>query len=159
MSSYYDAVKMGRAMGWEPLFGVVNKLAIVGWLALLLAPILPRLADLIASYVVPLLLSVAYGGLILAFWSGAEGGFDSLANVMRLFGRPEIALAGWLHYLAFDLFIGAWEVRTARDERIAFALVVPCLALTFLFGPIGYLAFQGLRGARALMPISRPVNA
>lgn len=79
----------------------------------------------------------------------APGGFDSLPNVMLLFTKPEIALAGWIHYLAFDLFVGAWEVRTARAERIPFPLVVPCLALTFLFGPAGYLAFSTLRAARA----------
>ena len=63
--------------------------------------------------------------------------------------KAESALAGWTHYLAFDLFIGAWEVRTARAERIPFLAVVPCLALTFLFGPAGYLAFSALRAARA----------
>lgn len=68
---------------------------------------------------------------------------------MQLFTQPEIALAGWVHYLAFDLLIGAWEVRTARAERIPFLVVIPCLALTFLFGPAGYLAFTALRAARA----------
>ena len=66
-----------------------------------------------------------------------------------LFTSPEIALAGWIHYLAFDLFVGAWEVRTARREGIAFLLVLPCLALTFLFGPAGFLVFSMLRAARA----------
>ena len=68
---------------------------------------------------------------------------------MALFTMPEIALAGWIHYLAFDLLVGAWEVRTARREGIAFLLVLPCLALTFLFGPAGFLAFSALRAARA----------
>ena len=67
---------------------------------------------------------------------------------MALFTMPEIALAGWIHYLAFDLLVGAWEVRTARREGIAFLLVLPCLALTFLFGPAGFLAFSALRAAR-----------
>jgi hypothetical protein len=97
------------------------------------------------------LLAIAYSGIVLAYWSGAKGGFDSLPNVMLLFTQPEIALAGWIHYLAFDLLIGGWQVRTARAERIPFLLVIPCLALTFLFGPAGYLAFSGLRAARAAM--------
>ena len=69
---------------------------------------------------------------------------------MALFTNPEIALAGWLHYLAFDLLIGAWEVRTARREAIPHLLVLPCLALTFLFGPAGFLPFLALRAARRL---------
>jgi len=96
------------------------------------------------------ILALAYFGLILAFWTRAEGGFDSLGAVMRFFEQPEIALAGWLHYLAFDLLIGAWQVRIAQGERLSFVLVLPCLALTFLFGPIGYLVFLAVRTARSI---------
>jgi hypothetical protein len=64
-----------------------------------------------------------------------------------------LLLAGWLHYLAFDLFVGAWEVRTARAAAIPFLLVVPCLGLTFLFGPAGLLAFLVLAASfRAARP-------
>jgi hypothetical protein len=136
----------------EDIFRICNMTAMAGWLGLLASPFVPKLADRVAGLAVPSLLAVAYAGLVLAFWSGAEGGFDTLANVMRLFTQPEIALAGWIHYLAFDLFVGAWEVRTARAERIPFLLVVPCLALTFLFGPAGFLAFTALRAARAAIP-------
>lgn len=73
---------------------------------------------------------------MLAFWSSASGGFDS-AEVQTLPSQPQIALAGWLHYLAFDLFVGAWEARTARAEGIPHWAVIPCLILTFLFGPAG----------------------
>ena len=69
---------------------------------------------------------------------------------MALFTSPEIALAGWVHYLAFDLLVGAWEVRTARREAIPHLLVLPCLVLTFLFGPAGFLLFLGIRAARRL---------
>ena len=136
----------------DDLFRICNMMAMAGWLALLASPFFPKVSNRIAALVIPVLLAVAYAGLILAFWSGAEGGFDSLPNVMRLFTQPEIALAGWIHYLAFDLIIGAWEVRTARAERIPFLAVVPCLALTFLFGPAGFLAFTALRAARAAIP-------
>ena len=98
------------------------------------------LADRIAGLAIPALLAVAYTGLVLAFWSSAKGGFDSLDNVAALFQTRELLLAGWIHYLAFDLFVGAWIVRTARQAGVAFWLVVPCLALTFLFGPAGFLA-------------------
>ena len=136
----------------DNIFQISNMMAMAGWLALLASPLFPKTADRVAAIVIPVLLAIAYAGLVLAFWSGAEGGFDSLPNVMRLFTQPEIALSGWIHYLAFDLFVGAWEVRTARAERIPFLAVVPCLALTFLFGPAGFLAFTALRAARAAIP-------
>ncbi len=136
------------------LFQLTGPLAILGWLALALAPVAPRLTDAIASLMIPSLLSVGYTALILVHWSTAPGGFDSLAEVMALFTDPGVALAGWVHYLAFDLFVGAWITRTARSEGIPHLLILPCLVLTFLFGPAGFLAFTALRtslAARARM--------
>ena len=135
-------------MSNDAVFGIANLLALAGWVALLLGFRFPVWAERIAGLAVPLLLSVAYAGLILAFWTRAPGGFSTLPDVMALFTMPEIALAGWLHYLAFDLLVGAWEVRTARREGIGFLLVAPCLVLTFLFGPAGFLLFSALRLAR-----------
>lgn len=129
----------------DQFFQLANPLALLGWLALLGAPLAPRAAQAVAAATIPLLLSLAYAGLVLAFWWQAPGGFGSLTQVQSLFTHPQIALAGWLHYLAFDLFLGAWAVRTARAEGIPHWAVVPCLILTFLFGPAGLLAFAILR--------------
>jgi ABA DEFICIENT 4-like len=142
-------------MTLDTLFQLCTTTAMAGWLVLLASPIAPTLADRISGLLIPTLLAIFYAGLVMAFWTRAEGGFDSLPNVMRLFTKPEIALAGWIHYLAFDLLVGAWEVRTAREDRIPFILVVPCLLLTFLFGPAGYLAFVSLRAARTITPLAR----
>jgi hypothetical protein len=131
----------------DTLFQIANPLALVGWIALASSPLAPRAAQLVAGTVVPLLLSAGYTAVVLAFWSSADGGFDSLANVARLFESRWLLLAGWVHYLAFDLLVGTWVVRTARQEGIAHLLVLPCLAATFLFGPAGYLLFQGLRAS------------
>lgn len=138
-------------MDADQIFSMGSTLAMVGWLVLLASPFVPRVADAVATHVIPLLLSVAYAGLILAYWTSGEGGFDSLDNVARLFQTRELLLAGWLHYLAFDLFVGAWIVRTARGAAIPYWMVVACLPATFLFGPVGYLAFATIRFARARM--------
>lgn len=132
-------------MSPDQLFQLANPLALLGWLALLASPLAPRIAQAVAAAAVPLILSLAYAGLVLAFWWEAPGGFGSLPEVQALFTHPHIALAGWLHYLAFDLFLGAWEVRTARADGIPHWAVIPCLILTFLFGPAGLLAFAILR--------------
>lgn len=137
-------------MNPDLIFQIATTGVLAGWAALLASPFIPKLAEAIAAIVVPGLISVAYAGIILAFWSGAEGGFDSLAAVAQLFQTPELLLAGWLHYLAFDLFVGAWEVRTARREAMPFWLVLPCLPLTFMFGPAGFLLFVALRAARSV---------
>ena len=132
-------------MDLDTIFSIGNLAALGGWLALLASPWLPAQADRIAAVIIPALLSVAYTGLVLDFWSRAEGGFGSLDEVALLFETRELLLAGWLHYLAFDLFVGAWIVRTARAQGIPFLLALPCLPLAFLFGPAGFLAFTALR--------------
>ncbi|RST83119.1 DUF4281 domain-containing protein [Aquibium carbonis] len=141
-------------MDADLIFSVGGALAMAGWLVLLASPLAPRLADAVAAYAIPLMISVGYAGLILAYWASGEGGFDSLDNVARLFQTRELLLAGWLHYLAFDLFVGAWIVRTAREASVPYWMVVPCLPATFLFGPVGYLAFAMIRLAhsRAVQP-------
>lgn len=137
-------------MSSDRLFELANMVALVGWLSLLASPLLPRLSQVIAGLVVPALLGTLYAGLALAFWSSAKGGFGSLDQVAALFETRELLLAGWVHYLAFDLMVGAWQVRRARAEAIAFLLVIPCLALTFLFGPAGLVLFLCLRLALRL---------
>jgi hypothetical protein len=135
-------------MSTDLSFSLANMLALASWFVLLGSPLFPRLTDRVAGFAVPALLAVAYTGLVLAFWFSAKGGFDTLDSVAALFETRELLLAGWLHYLAFDLFVGAWIVRVARQAAVPFWLVVPCLALTFLFGPAGLLAFLVIRATR-----------
>jgi hypothetical protein len=144
---------MEWAMPADDMFSVANTLALVGWITLVAALWGPRWLMLAGGFGVPTVLGVLYAGLILAFFADAEGGFSSLDNVASLLSGREMLLAGWLHFLAFDLFVGAWQVRTARRDTVPRLLVVPCLALTFQFGPVGLLAFLALRAAvRATRP-------
>jgi hypothetical protein len=136
-------------------FRIANALAAAGWVVLALSPLAPRLLGRVGGVAIPLLLSGGYTAIVLAHWASGQGGFDSLVSVERLFQNRWLLLAGWVHYLAFDLLIGAWEARTARREGMAHGLLLPCLAVTFLFGPAGYLLFQALR----LSLKSRPARA
>jgi hypothetical protein len=132
-------------MDMETVFTFANAFVLIGWLALLLAPRAPKLADRIAGVVIPLLLGIAYLMLAPVFFTFTEGGFDSLANVMILFDNPRAVMAGWLHYLAFDLFIGAWQVQQAREAGIRHLVIIPALILTLLLGPVGLVLFFIIR--------------
>ena len=129
----------------EQIFSIANMIALLSWLVLLVAPRWTVTRKIILSGAIPLLLSVAYLILIVLFFGKAEGGFDSLPNVMKLFTNEWATLAGWIHYLAFDLFVGAWEVKDSQARGISHWFVIPCLVLTFLFGPIGFLLYSILR--------------
>ena len=129
----------------EQIFSIANTLALLSWIVLLVAPRWKLTQKIILSGIIPLLLSVAYLVLIVLFFGKAEGGFDSLANVMKLFTNEWAVLAGWIHYLAFDLFVGSWEVKDSQRSEISHWFVIPCLILTFLFGPIGFFLYSILR--------------
>lgn len=132
-------------ISYELFFSMAGVLAMVGWLILLASPLIPLWSDRISGLVIPVTLSAGYVVLAVFFPSGGDGGFGSLDAVMTLFSHPSAMLAGWIHYLAFDLLIGAWICRTARHDGLTFWLVAPCLPLTFLLGPAGFLAFSIVR--------------
>ena len=133
-------------MSADSLFSLSSTVVLPGWLALAVAPRwkwTPR----IAATLLPALLAVVYLYALAPRFLGSEGGFGSLAQVARLFEDPYLLLAGWVHYLAFDLIVGNWEVADAQRHRVPHLLVVPCLVLTFLFGPVGWLAYLVVRAA------------
>jgi hypothetical protein len=68
--------------------------------------------------------------------------------VATLFQKPELLLAGWIHYLAFDLFIGGWEIRDSQRHGIPHLLVLPSLLMTSMLGPIGLLFYFAIRSAK-----------
>ena len=140
------------------LFTVANTIPLLGWAALLLAP-LNRPLMIAAARVVASVLAVGY--LVLLGWriATAPGGFDpatfsTLGGLARAFSNPSVMLVGWVHYLAFDLWTGAWEAEEAHRRGVPHAALVPCLLLTFLVGPVGLVAFlicRALFRRRALL--------
>jgi hypothetical protein len=129
----------------DQIFQICNTLALIGWLMLVLFGWKRWVSSAVTAVFLPLLFAIIYSGLLLAHWGGSSGNFNSLTGVAALFSNPWLLLAGWVHYLAFDLFIGSWEARDALTYRIPHLAVAPCLILTFLFGPAGLLLYLVLR--------------
>lgn len=138
----------------DTVFSIASTLALLGWIGLLASPPAARWspwARRLAGRVLPLAFAVVYVLLFALNWRG-QGGFGSVAEVRALFDVPGLLVAGWLHYLAFDLFVGAWIAERAAALGIAHWQVVPILLLTFLFGPAGFLAFALRRAALPASP-------
>ena len=132
----------------DALFTLCTRAVLPPWACLVLAPRWKWSARLAAPMVLPPIFGVIYLYLAIAYFPQSKGSFGSLHGVSRFFQEPNPALAGWLHYLAFDLFIGAWMVRDAQQQKIPHLAVVPCLVLTFLLGPIGLLLYLVLRAVK-----------
>ncbi|MEM1091683.1 MAG: ABA4-like family protein [Pseudomonadota bacterium] len=131
-------------MDTAQLFQFAGQAAMLGWVILLLLP-RHRYVFWLPRYAIPFGLCLLYAALWFGYGFTGDGGFDSLTSVRALFERDEVLLAGWVHYLAFDLFIGSWIAQEADALRISRLLQAPLLVATFLFGPVGLGIFLALR--------------
>lgn len=129
------------ALNLDAAFALSGQLALAGWASLILLPRWRGLSQILAGLIIPAALSLGYVVLMATGWHGAKGGFSSLNDVAALFESRSLLLAGWVHYLAFDLFLGSWMLRRSQQAAIPHLAMVPILVLTFLFGPAGYLAY------------------
>jgi hypothetical protein len=138
-------------MPWETIFTVANTYALLCWLILALAP----KRDQILPYVFYggcAILSLTYAGLIIPLMAGlidpagATGSdFTTLAGIMALFDSKGGATIGWIHYLAFDLFVGIWVARNADRRGINRIIQVPMLFFVLMVGPLGLILYLLLR--------------
>jgi hypothetical protein len=133
-------------MTLETWFWIAHVPALAGWLALIVAPAsgvrFARWAAvaLAAGYTILFVLSAREAGVLAEDYS--------LRGVAAFFDVPMLQLLGWVHYLAFDLFVGSWIAEEGSRLGMARALVILCLVLTFMIGPFGLLVFFLVRAMR-----------
>jgi hypothetical protein len=136
-------------MDLDLLFTLANLSVLPAWVLLIALPKWSVTEKLVHSMLYPLILGTGYSiGLILSIFGGMgaeDGGFTSIAGVRALFAADMGLLIGWVHYLVFDLFVGAWAARDAKRRGVSHVLLIPCLLLTFMAGPFGLLLYVVLR--------------
>ncbi len=141
-------------MPWEAIFGYANLYAMLCWLVLAFAPKREALITPL-FYAGVGLLAISYAVLIVGLLSGlidggAGGGggtpdFTTLAGVQALFDSQGGATIGWIHYLAFDLFVGTWVARNANRRGINRLVQVPILFFILMAGPLGLTLYLIMR--------------
>jgi len=128
------------------IFKIASRFTLVGWILLAVFPAWEFSLPVTMGIVI-LLLSALYTYLIFLGKhlddpeDKMRGDFWSLKGVINLFKSPRAVLAGWVHYLAFDLAVGAFIVADAARYDIHQLLLLPILMLTLMFGPAGLLAY------------------
>jgi hypothetical protein len=134
-------------MSNDLVFSAANGIAFIAWIILIIFPFRPFTNRLLIGVVVALL-CITYAALIYqVLQPGDFKKFMTLQGVISLFSVPGAALAGWIHYLAFDLMTGLFITNNAAKHGIGYAWVLPCLLLTFMLGPIGLLLYLLFRWA------------
>ncbi|TAK15346.1 MAG: DUF4281 domain-containing protein [Acidobacteria bacterium] len=128
------------------IFTYSNILVMPAWALLVFAPGW-KWTRIIAAYLTPALLAIAWIYITVDRFTPVGGGFGSLDQVAEMLSDPWFIVAGWQHALILDLFVGAWEARDAQRLGIPHGFVIPCLVLTFLAGPIGLIVYFLVRVA------------
>lgn len=137
----------------ETAFIGAQALAFVGWAALFALPWIGRRRAIFVarSAAVPLCLVYLFFFLSYAGAIPRDEGY-TLAAVGRAFDEPALLLAGWIHYLILDLWVGTWEAEHAAKIGLPHSVLWPCLFATMMIGPLGlliYLAVAAIRWKRA----------
>ena len=131
----------------ENIFNGLNLLVLLGWIPLFIFPYSRFTKKLIDGLYLPFILCAFY----IYFLSQTKGlfsaDFSSIAGILDLFrnSTEESAAAGWIHYLAFDYFVGCWIVNHSIKKGIPYIVFISPLICTLFAGPIGLLLFLVLR--------------
>ncbi|PQJ23265.1 ABA4-like family protein [Tenacibaculum sp. SG-28] len=124
------------------VFSMASVITLPMWILMITAPNWKVTQFLMQKRVVPIGLSVAYSLYVIQeLFSSGMMDFGTLSSVMKIFTKESAVLAGWLHYLAFDLLIGIWMLEQNKNIQISSLVMIPCLLGTFMFGPFGFLLF------------------
>ena len=133
---------------YEAVFHACNYGVLLPWCLLVFAPRWRWTQRVAASAAIPLVFGAAYAWILFTDDAGSpEGSFFTLDGVVAIFTSRQTVAAAWIHYLIFDLFVGAWIVRDAQRLAISHLAIAPLLVLTLLFGPIGLMGYLLLRAA------------
>jgi hypothetical protein len=134
----------------ETVFQLANALVLPQWLLMLAAPRWRVTQAVVRSFALPALLAVIYATYLFSGKPVDFSAFGSLSGIKTLFatGGDAVMLAGWVHYLAFDLVAGSTLLLNAQREKIPHWLIVIPLLFCFMLGPVGWLIYWIIRLVR-----------
>ena len=113
------------------------------WIAMIALPRLALTQRLVASPWIAAPAALLYLALVLPGLFEVVGAVadPTLAPNAAMLGTPEGATIAWVHFLAFDLFVGRWIYLDARARGVRWWVTTPLLFLTLVLGPAGLLAY------------------
>jgi len=133
-------------MSPDSIFQTCSTIVMAGWLVLLIISPFWSSFDKFLIGIIITLFTIVYAWLIFqVFTPGDFEKFGSLNGVMELFTDKTAVTAGWVHYLAFDLLTGIWIKKNAQKYNIHHLILIPCLLVTSMLGPIGLLLYLLVR--------------
>jgi Domain of unknown function (DUF4281) len=131
----------------ETLFSLSSLLVMPFWFLMVFLPTWKWTKRIISSPWISALAAALYAALVVPSILQVLPAVmnPSLSGIATLLGTPAGATIAWVHFLAFDLFVGRWVYLDSREKQISPLVVSPLLFFMLMLGPLGFLAYLLLR--------------
>ncbi len=132
----------------ETIFSIADGGIFICWILLIVAPRWRGTELAVHSIAIPLILGALYIWLL---WRVLVGGglpgasYSTLPGLARWYSSPVGVEIMWVHYLIFDLFVGAWQSRDAARRGLSHWVLVACLIVTMVAAPLDCLLYLAMR--------------
>ena len=130
-------------MTYEIIFNIYNTGILIFWLFLLVFP-KSKLTQKMTDFPwIPLVIAFGYIYFLGTSDSIFSVDFSTLSGLTEMFqnSNPRGVAAGWLHYLAFDFWVGCWILRDSQKKGIKHAFIIFPMLFTFMLGPVGVIIY------------------
>ena len=130
-------------MTYEIIFNIYNTGILIFWLFLLVFP-KSKLTQKMTDFPwIPLVIAFGYIYFLGTSDSIFSVDFSSLSALTEMFqnSNPRGVAAGWLHYLAFDFWVGCWILRDSQKKGVKHAFIIFPMFFTFMLGPVGVIIY------------------
>ena len=130
-------------MLYETIFNIFNSGILFFWIRLLVFPKKVFTQKVIAFPWVPLVIAIGYVYFLSTTTGTFSADFSSLYGLTEMFqnAKPRGVAAGWLHYLAFDFWVGCWMLKNSQEKRVKHVWMILPLICTFMLGPLGIILY------------------
>src|SRR5215813_10324664 len=143
----------------ETLFKVSGFIVLPFWALMIFLPYWRVTKRLMSSLLVCAVPAALYAALVIPrfaeVWQAVSR--PELSGIAALLGSPVGATIAWLHFLAFDLFVGRWIYLDGRERGVPAWVMAPVLFLTLMLGPCGFLLYLIARHARGRLQAGEKV--
>jgi hypothetical protein len=140
----------------DTVFRFSNSLVLPFWALMILLPRWRWTERIMRSPLISVAPAALYAALIFPrlgeIWPAVAR--PTLTGVTALLGSPVGATIAWVHFLAFDLFVGRWIYLDSRERQASPWLMAPLLFLTLMLGPAGFLLYLALRSVSPVVPVA-----
>lgn len=129
------------------LFQLSNVLVMPWWILMIAAPRWHRTNQIVSSSLIFVPIALLYSVLVLPSFVALlpELANPQLEGIRTLLSTPNGATVAWIHFLAFDLFVGRWIYHDAHTLALPRWIQSTCLLATFMAGPFGWLCYIVVR--------------